>query len=487
MKLSTRIFLGFSIVIVLSLTDSYINFLLTEKVNRNSAFLTNSENIIRNSSRLHKGIIEMQSVFRGFLLTENESFLTTYYNGMNTLPRLFEEERRLLTESPEQLEKLDSIQYLHRQWIDYANAVIAAKREALNAPGKGHLYQDIFENKLKKQLGKNINDEVTQKFREFDRFEYRVREARRSVLQTSIERTKTFSIIFVVLTVIIGLISTFYIVNFISKRITGMVDVAKNISNGQFTKVKDDQNDELTSLSVSLNSMSETLSKNIRELEKRNSELDQFGYVVSHDLKAPIRGIHNVIQWIEEDLHEELSGQMKKYFGIIRERIRRMEELITGLLDYARINREKPLKEPVDVNLLVKDLADLIVPKEFDLRIETMPVLTTERIRLQQVFSNLMSNSVKYTQASVPRIDITCREMKKVYEFSVADNGIGIAPEFHDKIFEVFQTLRDKNAKESTGIGLAIVKKIIDDQHCNISVSSDAGKGAAFVFTWPKN
>lgn len=439
--------------------------------------------MIRNSSRLHKGIIEMQSVFRGFLLTNDESFLTTYSRGIKEIPVLFQEGRRFIKDSPDQLVKLDSILLLHRNWIEYSSSLIAAKKASDN----GLAYRDLFENKLRKQVGKNINDEISLKFREFDRYEYRIREARRNQLQESIEITKTYSIIFVFLTVIIGLMSTMYIVNHISRRITGMVDLAKSISHGNFTKVKDNKNDELTSLSVSLNSMSETLSKNIRELQKRNSELDQFGYVVSHDLKAPIRGIHNVIQWIEEDLHDELSVQMKKYFAIIRERIRRMEELITGLLDYARINREKPLKEPVDVNLLVKDLADLIIPPDFELLVDELPVLNTERIRLQQVFSNLISNSVKYTAAKKPRIDIKCKELKKVYEFSVADNGIGIAPDYHEKIFEVFQTLRDKNAKESTGIGLAIVKKIIDDQHCDIKVNSDAGKGAIFTFSWPKN
>lgn len=141
-----------------------------------------------------------------------------------------------------------------------------------------------------------------------------------------------------------------------------MVNLANNISKGEFAIVKDNQNDELTSLSVSLNSMSETLSKNIKELEKRNKELNQFAYVVSHDLKAPIRGIYNVIQWIEEDLGKEVSAQMRKYLNIIPERIKRMEDLIHGLLDYARIGREKPLKEKVDVQTLIEDITELIAP-----------------------------------------------------------------------------------------------------------------------------
>ncbi len=485
MKLAAQIFLGFSIVIGISLTDSYVNYSLSQKVNRNTEFLAKSEAVIRNSTKLHKGIIDMQSAFRGYLLTSDTTFLELYYTGFKDLPPLFKLQRSLIINFDGQTKKLDSIRALHNQWIDYSNLLINAKKEAMTRPSSG-LYNDLFENKLRKQVGKNLNDQISDIFKDFDRAEYRVRELRRDVLSHSIERTRTFSLIFITLTVIIGIISTIYIVRLITKRIALMVSLANNISKGEFAIVKDNKNDELTSLSVSLNSMSETLSKNIRELEKRNKELNQFAYVVSHDLKAPIRGIYNVIQWIEEDLGDEVSSQMRKYLNIIPERIKRMEDLIHGLLDYARIGREKPLKEKVDVKRLIEDITDLFIPKGFKVDMFDLPVLITEKIRLEQVFSNLISNAVKYSKTN-GHITISCNELKNFYEFSVSDNGIGIDPQFHDKIFEIFQTLREKHAKESTGIGLSIVKKIIDDQHCTIKVSSESGKGSNFIFTWPKN
>mgnify|MGYP003574958978 CR=1 FL=1 len=487
MKISTQIFLGFAIVITLSLIDSYIHYTLSEKVNKNSAFLANSETVIRNSSRIHKGIIDMQSAFRGFLLTGDESFLENYYSGIRQVPQLLKEERVLIKDSPSQVAKLDSIAGLHRQWIANADLLIEANRAAVRRPEAQSRYREVFESRFRKNFGKQINDQIGEKFREFDRYEYRRRELRRIYQMEAIERTKTVSLVFVILTIVIGLASSGYIVTVIIRRINNMVTLAKNISNGEFTQVKDDKDDELTSLSTSLNVMSGRLDRNIRELEKRNTELNQFAYVVSHDLKAPLRGIHNVIQWIEEDLNQELSVQMRKYLGIVRDRMRRMEDLIHGLLNYAQIAREKPMKEKVDLDLMLKDLTDLIVPKSIEVTIDRMPVLNAERIRLQQVFSNLLSNSVKYSSPSEARIHIGCEELDKDYRFSVSDNGIGIAPEYHEKIFEVFQTLREKNEKESTGIGLSIVKKIIEDQHGDIEVHSDLGKGASFVFTWPKN
>ena len=163
-----------------------------------------------------------------------------------------------------------------------------------------------------------------------------------------------------------------------------------------------------------------------------------------------------------------------------------MEDLINGLLDYARIS-EKTIKEEVDVNQLVRELSDTIVPRHFTIEIHELPKLYTERIKLEQVFTNLISNAVKYTPGDNPVIHIHCRELRDHYEFTVADNGIGIDPEYHEKIFEIFQTLREKDEKESTGIGLSIVKKILDELNCTIDVKSSSGMGSTFIFTWPRN
>lgn len=362
--------------------------------------------------------------------------------------------------------------------------ILAKQNSQVSLPNN---YQELFETKFKTQVGKKINDAISVKFQEFDRHEYKIRAWRRAVLTDSIRQTQYYSLIFIISTILIGLVSTFYIIRIISKRISSMVLLADNISRGHFVNVIDNNKDELGSLSQSLNRMSETLSKNISELEKRNKELDQFAYVVSHDLKAPIRGIYNAVQWIEEDFGNKIPGQMKKYLNIIPGRIKRMDELIDALLHYARISRSQSIIEHVDTQMLVREIVESIVPVNFDVQILNMPSFETEKIPLEQVFSNLISNSVKYASDKPGRIIIRSNEMKDCYEFIVTDNGIGIDPKYHAKIFVIFQTLREKNAKESTGIGLAIVHKIIEDQQCSIKVESEVGQGSSFIFTWPKN
>jgi signal transduction histidine kinase len=484
MKLSTQIILAFSIIILLSAVDSYINYLLAIRVGQNSKFLSRSEDVIRNSNRLHKTIIEMQSAFRGYLLTDDSTFLKTYQAGKNDVPVLLARQYELVKENIGQQKILDSIDLMHGQWLDFSRELIKARKE-FSLSGRSDKYNLLFENKFKKQVGKKMNDTITSLFRKFDRNEYISRNVRSTMLATSIKHTRVFSVIFLTLTIIIGIASAVYIVTLISKRIASMVRLAENISKGQFTIVRDTNNDELTGLSKSLNIMSDRLSQNIHDLENRNTELNKFAYVVSHDLKAPVRGIHNVVKWIEEDLGEELSPQLKNYLRIIPQRTKRMEDLINGLLAYARISEKTPI-ELVDIHELVKEISEAIVPRHFHVELHNLPVLYSERIKLEQVFTNLISNAIKYNNHQEPRIQISCRTFPSHYEFSVKDNGIGIDPEYHDKIFEIFQTLRERDEKESTGVGLAIIKKIIEEHQSTIQVKSSKGKGAEFIFTWPR-
>lgn len=485
MKLSTQIIVAFALVIVTSVLDSVTNYMLSIKVKRNTEFLARSEAVIRNSNLLHKTIIEMQSAFRGYLLTEDTTFLDLYDEGLRNAPPLFAEIRTLIASNPGENTILDSILVLHRQWLDYSSAIIKAKLTQSSTAQVENAYARLFETRLKRQVGKKLNDEITTQFQALDRSEYKLRSARSGRLMGSIDRTHAFSFFFLGLTVVIGVGSAIYIVLVITRRIKNMVHLAENISKGEFTAVQDNRNDELTGLSRSLNIMSDRLSKTINELKYRNTELNKFAYVVSHDLKAPVRGIYNVVQWIEEDMGHELSPELRKYLDIIPQRTRRMEDLINGLLDYARINEQTHMEE-IDTGQLVKEITETVVPRNFEVKVYDMPVLYSERLKLEQVFTNLISNAVKYTTTGQGLLIISCTEMKDYYRFSVKDNGIGIDPEYHEKIFEIFQTLREKHEKESTGIGLAIVKRIIDGQHGTIQVKSKAGDGAEFIFTWPK-
>jgi signal transduction histidine kinase len=223
-------------------------------------------------------------------------------------------------------------------------------------------------------------------------------------------------------------------------------------------------------------------------LERTNRELDQFAYVTSHDLKAPLRGIANLSSWIEEDLGDDLNAETRRQMDLLRGRVLRMEAMIDGILQYSRIGREQVRLETVDVGQLLADSIDLLAPPpRITLSVALpMPILRVERIRLQQVFMNLISNAIKHNTRTQGRVAISVRDLGGLYEFAVADDGPGIAPQYHDQIFVIFQTLEARDKVDNTGIGLSLVKKIVEAQGGTVTVESAEGAGATFRFTWPK-
>jgi PAS domain S-box-containing protein len=222
-------------------------------------------------------------------------------------------------------------------------------------------------------------------------------------------------------------------------------------------------------------------------LERSNRDLDQFAYAASHDLKAPLRGIANLALWTEEELGEAATATVREYIAKLRGRVHRMEALIDGILAYSRAGRVAAPPEPVAVARLVRDVVDLLSPPA-GLRIEVppdLPVLQAERAMLQQVFMNLIGNAVKHAGGPGGVVTVGWAREGDWFNFTVADDGPGIAPAFQDRIWGIFQTLAPRDKVEGTGIGLALVKKIVESRGGRVWLESAEGKGALFGFTWP--
>ena len=257
------------------------------------------------------------------------------------------------------------------------------------------------------------------------------------------------------------------------------------------TKVPVSQFDEVGQVAEAFNAMVEKLAITREELMQSNQELASFAYVVSHDLKAPLRGIASLSEWLEEDLQDKLEDDQVMQMQLLRERVQRMDALINGLLDYSRIGRIRNLDVPVDVNRLLVRVVDSISPPEW-MQINVapgMPKLQTDELHLNQVFQNLIGNAVNHHPGPEGLIEISCQEEGGFWKFVIRDDGAGIVPRHHVRIFQIFQSLQRNADVDSTGIGLALVRKIVEEHGGEVGVESEGipGQGAAFYFTWPKS
>lgn len=293
-----------------------------------------------------------------------------------------------------------------------------------------------------------------------------------------------------------GVVLSLFMSNMITRNITKLVNSVNAISNGgEAVHVSVTTSDEIGMLGRAFNHMMQRLEKSRMELiryseqlKKQNEELNQFSYVVSHDLKAPLRAIFKLSEWIEEDLGAGIPQETKKNMQILRGRVFRLESLINGLLEYSKIGRVRVPVERSSVQAILREIVELLnPPPHIKVSIQKgMPVFNTKKVLLQQVFINLISNAIKYNDKPEGHIGISVSESDDFYRFVVEDNGMGIDKIYHERIFEIFQTLQSRDKVEGTGIGLAVIKKSVEDMGGNITVESEESKGARFIFTWPK-
>lgn len=225
------------------------------------------------------------------------------------------------------------------------------------------------------------------------------------------------------------------------------------------------------------------------ELARSNNDLDDFAYVASHDLKAPLRGIDQLATWVVEDIEEGNLEEIPNHLKMMRSRIRRLETLLNDLLTYSRVNHQQNNISEIDTSVLIHDLFMLVSPLNgFTLTVNgDLPSFSTFSVPFEQVIRNLLNNAIKHHHKAQGNIEVSCVEKEKFYQFSVKDDGPGISSSYHEDIFKMFKTLRPRDETEGSGMGLALIKKIVEHYSGQVKIESSEGKGSTFYFTWPKN
>lgn len=246
-----------------------------------------------------------------------------------------------------------------------------------------------------------------------------------------------------------------------------------------------------TSLENRVEERSNTLQKANEELIRSNQDLQQFTYIASHDLQEPLRMIGNFVQLLKRRYSDKIDEEGQQYIDFAVEGVQRMSDLIRGLLEFSKVGRKEIQLRKKNLNHIIEakiyDLNPFIESKNAIVNVSNFPnELNCEPSQVGMVFSHLIENAIKFNQSETPTVDVTCQDTKTHYQFSVADNGIGIAPEYYDQAFEIFKRLHTRDEYEGNGIGLALCRKIIHRHHGKIWIESQEGKGTTVHFTMSK-
>ncbi|RYD89404.1 MAG: HAMP domain-containing protein, partial [Sphingobacteriales bacterium] len=339
MKISQLIFFGFLFILALFSLATWINYRQSEAVKENTDYLTHSATVVRQGNRFQRNTLNIVSSLRAYFLTGDSSFIQTFtaseQENEMILNELFEGSDK------EQREGLQRIAQLNARWrAEFTKVMGSIRRKSVSSKDPVDLsavYRFEFPIIAKGDVAEDLQAEV----RNFINEEYKRREVRRGVLAASIARTRGFSFLLTVSSIVIGLFIAGFLAIFISKKILRLVRMADTIRNGDYKVRVEEGRDELGRLASSLNGMAQVLDANFSELKRKNGELDQYAHIVSHDLKSPLRGIANVVSWIEEDHATELTPKIREYLELVKGRVGRAENLISGILSYARVGKEE--------------------------------------------------------------------------------------------------------------------------------------------------
>jgi len=262
-------------------------------------------------------------------------------------------------------------------------------------------------------------------------------------------------------------------------KINGLFGIARNVTEHRRVEQETRKLNE---------DLKKRLNEAVSDFESVNKELKEFAYIVSHDFKAPLRAVNQLTHWISQDYSELFDDEGKEQMNLLFGRIKRMDHLLDGILQYSRIGRIKGKEEQLDLNILISEVLTVISPPD-NIRITSnskLPVIIGNRTRVKQIFQHLLGNAVKFMDKPEGIIRIGHLDVGKFWRFSVSDNGPGVDKKYHKKIFQIFQSLSPRDVQENIGIGLTLVKKIVEVNGGEIWMESKVGQGSTFYFTLPK-
>jgi signal transduction histidine kinase len=416
----------------------------TDTARRTRFLIRHNQDVLSDVSRLSVLIRDAQRGQLGYILTARNEYLQPYNAARELLPPLSEHLRQLVTDNSHQQKQLIILSSLIQQKLTELEETVQLRTDFGEDAAKRVVLSDI---------GRKLMTQTTSVLDAMAAEENRVLAERNASMEQAEARMRqltaggsTTAILFVALAALM-----------------------LRWGAGQRREIEREKEQQR------------------RDLERSNADLEEFAYAASHDLKAPLRAISHLVQWVSEDIGETASPDTLENLKLLRGRVARMQMLVDGLLNYSRVGHTNSPVEDVDIGEVVREVVAMLAPSPgFIVGCEgAMPVIRTHRTPIQVVLENLIGNGLNHHDRPEGRVTVSARLLDGVMEFRVADDGPGIAPQFHERIFVMFQTLASRDDVESSGIGLTIVKKNVQSYGGQIWVeSAPPTRGTTFVFTW---
>lgn len=423
-----------------------------DSMSRTNERVEHSNTVIAQASNVLKLIIDMETGLRGYLLTDDSRFLEPYHQAESVYNTSFSALQTLVTDNPAQTEILQTFDTSFNGWQQFAVDAIENHANAIVTDVETQL------------IGKQQMDTLRDQLASFVNAEARLRSERIQVTQSTL--------LFVVISVIVGGLVVGSLLAFMIRQ--QLINLSQTYEQA---------------LLLSRQQAKEILSQQDK-LRQSNEQLQQFAYIASHDLQEPLRMITSYVQLLQKRYADQLDTDAKDFIGYAVDGAARMKELIAGLLQYSRLEtgEQQPfiltsLEEVLDKTLI--NLSVAIAESGTVITHDNLPEVQVHPLQMTQLFQNLIGNAIKFRDQEPLKIHIGVTQHETEWQFGVRDNGIGIAPEYRERIFGMFQRLHTRAVYEGTGIGLAVCKKIVERHNGRIWVDSTVGNGATFYFTLP--
>ena len=490
MKISRIILLSFVVITLSFCVAIYISYQEAKVSISEITRFDRSSAVSQQSDRFQHNFVSMISNLRGFLLTGELSFIRAYDSAKLQNDEILAELNASFVEGSDQRIAIDDIREIQKYWFDeFSTPLRKGKTDAMNKHITEQEYQQLYRERLNSKLESDVQQSLKRKFSELAEPADQLVDQTGATLVASLTRISQLTIYSGIVMVLLGITSIllvrFYAKRNVGKLVTGIDELGVGNYDVRFSETG---KDELSELRHSLNSMASGIKERFDLLTRQKENMEEFAYIVSHDLRAPLRGIDNVISWMTDENSPSSRGENQTYFGLMRAKVKRAENILNAIFLYTRVGREALIKELVNVNELLEEIKqDIVYESKIILQIEPgLPDLYTEKAPLDQVFTNLIANAFCHHHKSSGTVKVYHKQEEDYFRFFVEDDGPGIEPQFHRKIFQAFETIKGGDGPSHLGIGLTIVKKILDERNLEIQFTSEPGVGTVFSFTWPR-